>query len=44
VPEALKVRKVENSSGVIFPKSLLKEMGVEEGLLKSALAGPRRLA
>lgn len=27
----LKVRKVGNSSGVILPKSLLEEMGVEEG-------------
>jgi death-on-curing protein len=44
VPEALKGRKVGNPSGVILPKSLLKEMGVEEGPLKSLLAGPRRLA
>jgi len=30
--ETLKVRKVGNSSGVILPKSLLEEMGVEEGV------------
>jgi putative addiction module antidote len=29
--DTLKVRKVGNSSGVILPKSLLEEMGVEEG-------------
>ena len=28
---SLKIRKVGNSSGVILPKSLLEEMGVEEG-------------
>jgi putative addiction module antidote len=27
----LKIREVGNSSGVILPKSLLEEMGVEEG-------------
>jgi len=31
VPDTLKVRKVGNSSGLILPKSLLEEMGVEEG-------------
>ena len=31
MPETLKVRKVGNSSGVILPKGLLEEMGVEEG-------------
>ena len=31
MPDALKVRKVGNSSGLILPKSLLEEMGVEEG-------------
>jgi putative addiction module antidote len=29
--DTLKVRKVGNSSGVILPKRLLDEMGVEEG-------------
>lgn len=29
--DTLKVREVGNSSGVILPKSLLEEMGVEEG-------------
>ena len=29
--ETLKVRKVGNSSGVILPKGLLEQMGVEEG-------------
>jgi putative addiction module antidote len=29
--DSLKIRKVGNSSGVILPKSLLEEMGVEEG-------------
>jgi putative addiction module antidote len=29
--DTLKVRQVGNSSGVILPKSLLEEMGVEEG-------------
>lgn len=29
--DTLKVRKVGNSSGVILPKSLLEEMGLEEG-------------
>jgi len=29
--DTLKVRRVGNSSGVILPKSLLDEMGVEEG-------------
>jgi len=31
MPDTLKVRKVGNSSGLILPKSLLEEMGVEEG-------------
>ena len=31
MPDTLKIRKVGNSSGLILPKSLLEEMGVEEG-------------
>lgn len=29
--DTLKIRKIGNSSGVILPKTLLEEMGVEDG-------------